>query len=183
MMRSLGCLFLIPLLSLSVLSCSNLIIAGERGMVLCPEDVALRAENGARLYCAADTRYLWGGQDRLGAAGPLKIDCSGLVVNCFRTAAYEAGYELPFADASVGEFLERYSVPIRSPRPGDVVFMGAPRQSPTHMGIFVGRDAHQIWFIDSTIKPEEQIDGVSLRSYPEDDPRLLSFGRLLLVHR
>jgi hypothetical protein len=176
-------LFLIPLLSLSALSCSNLIIAGERGVVLCPEDVALRAEENARAYCAADTRYLWGAQDQPGAPAPLNIDCSGLVVNCFRAAAREAGYGLPFADASVEDFLEQYSVPIRNPRRGDVVFMGAPRQYPTHMGIFAGRDAGRIWFIDSTIKPEEQVDGVSLRSYPENDPRFLSFGRMLLSRR
>jgi hypothetical protein len=165
------------------ISCTNLIAPTQRQVVLCPESVARRVEDNARSYSAVATQYIWGAQDEFTAQETVKIDCSGLVVNCYRSAVRESGYELPFADASVEEFFERYSVPIRSPRTGDIVFMGSRYQKPTHMAIFLYQDEEHIYFIDATFLPEENVNGVSLRSYSKNDPRLRSFGRVLLKHR
>ncbi|MDR2516725.1 MAG: C40 family peptidase [Spirochaetaceae bacterium] len=169
----------------ALLTCSNLVLPRERDTVLCPKNVAILAENYARAYAASPTRYHWGGQDFIDKKNPartLSIDCSGLVVNCYFYAAKEAGYELLFNDAAVADFYRKYAMPIKNPRAGDIVFMGSLRGTPTHMGIFIKREGGRVWFIDATLNLEENINGVTYRSWSETDPRINSFGRLMLKH-
>jgi hypothetical protein len=61
--------------------------------------------------------------------------------------------------------------------------MGDDKKNPTHISLFMNSDDTNIYFIDSTLKPEENIDGVSIRNYPKDDNRFLSFGILLIQYR
>jgi hypothetical protein len=50
------------------------------------------------------------------------------------------------------------------------------------MSIFVKKEDGNIYFIDSTYKPENELNGVTERYYPEDDPKFLSYGILLLYY-
>jgi hypothetical protein len=144
----------------------------------CPSDIAQQALEYAIEYSSADTEYEWGGQDLLRA---IKIDCSGLVVNCYKYAVAGTSYELPFYDTAVINFYNEWSVPTVNPRPGDLIFMGEDSSNPTHMGLFVKKKDGNIYFIDSTLKPEDGINGVSERYYPENDGRFLSSGIIKLA--
>lgn len=130
--------------------------------------------------------YEWGGQD----VAPRGIDCSGLVVNVYHYAATVHGFGLPFADSTAADLEARYSVPVQSPAPGDLIFMGEPpdpdlapadARPVTHVAIYESEAAGMITFIDSTLKEDQGIDGVSRRSYPVGDSRFISFGRLLVL--
>ncbi|MDR1444082.1 MAG: C40 family peptidase [Treponema sp.] len=156
-------------------SCTGLNQSPE--LTPCPADIARQALEYAFDYSTADTEYEFGGQDSLRA---IKIDCSGLAVNCYKYAVAGTDYYLPFYDAAVINFFREWSVSTIDPRPGDLIFMGDDKNSPTHMSLFVKKEGGNIRFIDSTLKPEELINGVSERHYPENDERFLSFGILLL---
>jgi len=58
--------------------------------------------------------------------------------------------------------------------------MGTNTKYPTHMSVFIKMDNENIYFIDSTLKEDEGIDGVTLRYYKKDDPKFLQFARLLI---
>jgi hypothetical protein len=163
------------LICFHVLSCNDLNQSSE--LTPCPADIAKRALDHAIEYSNAGTKYEFGGQDMLRA---IKIDCSGLVVNCYYYAVTGTNYYLPFHDAAVINFYNQWSVATVNPRPGDLIFMGDDRSKPSHMGFFVRKKGGNIYFVDSTLKAEENIDGVSERYYPENDGRFLSFGVLLL---
>jgi hypothetical protein len=143
-------------------------------------DVAKRSLEYAIEYSKADTEYELGGQDLLKS---IKIDCSGLVVNCYKYAITGTNYSLPFNDTAVISFYREWSVPTINPRPGDLVFMGEDKNNPTHMCLFVNREEGNIFFVDATLKEEEYVNGVSERFYPENNERFLSFGVLLLINR
>jgi hypothetical protein len=128
-------------------------------------------------YSQKDTEYELGGQDLLRA---IKLDCSGLIVNCYKYATDGTGYILPFTDAAVINFYKTYTIKTNVPRAGDIIFMGDNKNAPTHMSIFIRDDNEFIYFIDSTYKPEEGINGVTERFYHREDERFLSFGVLLL---
>lgn len=148
-----------------------------QSLIPCPAETANSALDFATEYSQNVTEYELGGQDMLRS---IKLDCSGLIVNCYKYATYQTEYTLPFTDAAVINFFEKYTIKTNVPRPGDILFMGDNRNQPTHMGFFVRDDNEYIYFIDSTYKPEEGINGVSERFYHREDKRFLSFGVLLL---
>jgi cell wall-associated NlpC family hydrolase len=151
------------------------------GLAPCPAFIAQKALEYATEYSKADTEYQFGGQDLLRS---IKIDCSGLVVNCYYYAIKNTMYSLPFDDAAVIDFYVLYSKKTTTPMPGDLVFMGDKAASnPTHVGLFAREENGEIYFIDSTYKPVDGINGVSERHYPKNDDRFLSFGMLLLNHQ
>ena len=149
-------------------------------LIECPEAIAKKALIHAIDYSNADTEYSWSGREPLRS---IKVDCSGLVVNCYKYAVNKTQYSLPFQDATVSTIFSQWSVKINSPRQGDLIFMGDNKNDPTHMSLFVKEDDAYIFFIDSTLKPEDNINGVSERFYPKDDNRFLSFGRLLVTYQ
>ena len=61
-----------------------------------PDDIAQRAFKFAQLYEQEDTVYEWGGQEPLRQA--IGIDCSGLVVMCYKYAMVDTVYELLSSD-------------------------------------------------------------------------------------
>ena len=146
-------------------------------LIEAPEQITNKALEYALKYKDADTEYYWGGRDYLRS---IKIDCSGLVLRTYQYAVNGTQYTLPFQNATVNTFFNQWTVIIEDPRPGDIIFMGDDKNNPTHMSIFVENKEDYIYFIDSTLKPDENIDGVSERSYLENDSRFLSFGRLLV---
>jgi hypothetical protein len=168
---------LYALISMLTISCHPLGDNDTFVLIECPGTIAKKALSYAIEYSHKDTQYEYGGQDYLRA---IKIDCSGLVVNCYMYAIVNTEYFLPFTDAAVIDFYKKWTVKTNIPRPGDLIFMGDNENMPTHISICVKINDNNIYFIDSTFKPEEGIDGVSERFYRKDDPRFLSFGVLLL---
>ena len=57
-----------------------------------PSEISQRAYKFAQLYEQEDTFYHWGGQEPLRSA--IGIDCSGLVVMCYKYAMVDTGYKL-----------------------------------------------------------------------------------------
>jgi hypothetical protein len=163
-------------LGLMFFSCKSDITVNDI-LAECPVDIADRALSYAYEYSEADTEYEWGGQDLLRT---VKIDCSGLIVNCYVYAIRNTKYSLPFNDAAVINLYREWTVKTDLPRPGDLIFMGDDRDTPSHAAIFAKKKDDCIFFIDSTLKTTDAIDGVSERNYAESDPRFLSFGVLLL---
>jgi hypothetical protein len=149
---------------------------GTADFVQCPENIAQKALQYAVEYAQSDTEYQLGGQDLLRT---IKIDCSGLVVNCYKYAVMDTDYSLLFQDAAVIDFYSKWTIKTENPRPGDIIFMGNS-DVPDHMSFFVKEENGSIYFIDSTLKENESINGVSERNYPSNDARFISFGVMKL---
>lgn len=160
-------------------SCS-LKIEEKQILTECPELIAKKALDYAYEYSCADTEYEWGGRDPLRS---IKVDCSGLVFNCYDYAVSCTEYSLPFQNATVSTFFKNWSVTTNDPKSGDLIFMGDDKNNPTHISLFVKNDGVNIYFIDSTLKQEDNINGVSERFYKFDDYRFLSYGKLLLYKK
>ena len=63
---------------------------------------------------------------------------------------------------------------------GDIVFMGDGTDGdPSHIGIVLAVEGDCLEFIDASSLPG--IMGVSIRSYPLDNPKILSFGHMMLL--
>lgn len=137
-----------------------------------PPEVRELAWETAQEYLGME--YEWGGQD---FPTPRGIDCSGLVVNVYYEAVEHFGYFLPFTDAAVVNFYNEYTEPLDVPGKGDLIFMGDGEIS--HIAIFEKNEAGQIWFIDAY----SESGYVEYRSYPEDSPKIMDFGRLLIEER
>jgi hypothetical protein len=147
----------------------------------CPGNIREKVVYFAQEYVQRDTCYKWGGRDSLEKEGMLGIDCSGLIVRVFQYAVKDTKYGLLFNDTNVSSLYTYFTVPIDVPTPGDFIFMGSePNNPPSHMSIFVRMDDENIYFIDSTQKEEDNIDGVTLRFYEKNDPRFFFFARLLV---
>lgn len=143
-----------------------------------PVEVRLRALQYANTYIELGAGYEWGGQDPL--PGKIVVDCSGLVIRCYEYAAADYGYRLPFTDTTSAG-MRQYSIDLKKTdlQPGDLLFMGSD-DIISHIALFVKLENGCIYFIDSTYKPEEGINGVSQRFYSYDDPRFIAFGRMLV---
>src|SRR5574344_545537 len=57
-----------------------------------PAEIAQRAFNFAELYEQYETVYVLGGQDP--ARSAIKIDCSGLIIMCYKYALVDTKYQL-----------------------------------------------------------------------------------------
>ena len=153
---------------------------GER-VTDCPDDIAQRAFRFAELYAGSDTGYELGGQSPLRSA--IMIDCSGLVVMCYKYAMVDTRYSLLLDDMSAAYMYEHTSrsIPLAQVRKGDLIFMGESGSSNiSHIALFDEEKDGNISFIDSTEK--EGINGVSRRSYPKNDGRFKAFGVMLLQY-
>ncbi|MDR1023833.1 MAG: C40 family peptidase [Prevotellaceae bacterium] len=150
----------------------------EYTLVERPPEIAEAALQYALQYAAANTSYHYGGQDLLKS---IRVDCSGLIVNCYLYAVAGTPYALPFQDAAVADFFTRWTVKTSEPERGDLIFMGDNPLQPTHAALFVKNDSGYTHFIDATLKPEEMIDGVTCRKYKIDNDVFLSFGKLKLL--
>jgi hypothetical protein len=147
----------------------------------CPEHIRERAVFFAQKYVQRDTCFEWGGNDFLEKDGILELDCSGLIVRSYQYAVQDTKYALLFEDTNVSSLYTYFTIPVDSPTPGDLIFMGTePNNPPTHMSIFLDANEDNIYFIDSTLKEDDNVDGVTLRFYKKDDPKFLFFARLLV---
>ena len=152
-------------------------------VVDCPENISEDAVYYAREYAKRESEFAWGGRDPLEKEGVLGLDCSGFIVRVFQYAVKGTKYSLLFDDAPVSGFFHYFTVPAETLRPGDIIFMGVDKNlPPTHMSLFVNMDSENIYFIDATEKEDDGINGVTLRHYSKDDPRFLSYARLLIKY-
>ena len=87
----------------------------------------------ALVYTQIPTYYATGGQDM--ARGIKRIDCSGLVINCYKNALKGTDYTLPFNDTTAYNLYAEYSTPTNNPEPGDLIFMSYDSYI-DHVGIF-----------------------------------------------
>ncbi len=139
-----------------------------------PNEIAERAYKFAELYKDSDTKYKYGGQD---AVRSIYIDCSGLVVMCYKYSLVDTKYSLLESDMTANYIFKNASIKVEKEnlRQGDLIFMGELNSSEvTHIAIFSKIEDEQVYFIDSTQKAD--IDGVSERSYSINDERFKSFG-------
>ena len=150
-----------------------------------PETIRRNIVFYARQYAERDTAVLLGGRPYLEKNGVLELDCSGLILRVCQYAVRGTRYSLLFNDATVFTLYANFTSSVDKPEPGDFIFMGE-RNPPVHMAIFIRADDDFFYFIDATQKEAEGIykavDGVTLRYYPKDDPRFLSFARLLVKY-
>ena len=164
--------------SLFLLSCSNSYIEVDA-----PDEISTLAYSYALLYEESDTEYCLGAQDGLRS---IKIDCSGLVVMCYKYAMAETDYKLLVSDMSAGYMYESASTHIDKAdlKKGNLIFMGEEDSTNiTHIALFEKIEDGSIYFIDSTQKDtdgdgEYDVNGVTYRSYLEDDDHIKAFGRM-----
>lgn len=152
-------------------------------VVDCPAEIAARAFRFAELYEDSDTVYEWGGQSPLRSA--IAIDCSGLVIMCYKYAMVDTKYSLLLSDMSANYMYENAAsiVPLEKMRKGDLIFMGeADSSKVTHIALFDCKKDDNIYFIDSTEKEENNINGVTRRFYESDDDRFKAFGVIKLQY-
>ncbi|WP_304225411.1 C40 family peptidase [Gracilinema caldarium] len=156
-------------------SCNNPI---AKNQIPAPEEVRLQAIDYARQYIKLGAEYEWGGQDPLPRR--IVVDCSGLVIRCYEYAVADYGYLLLFTDTTAAG-IRQYSIELNKQdlQPGDLLFMGTDGVV-SHIALFVKFENGCIYFIDSTYKPEEGINGVTERFYSDTDPHFIAFGRMLV---
>ena len=137
----------------------------------------------AKWYCKEDTKYVYGGQDPIPRV--LRVDCSGMVINCYIYAVENTKYELPFKDengkidTTAAKLHSTYSYHTDTPQPGDMIFMGEANSSKiSHIGIFVKKSGSTIYFIDAT-----DGKGVSQRSYDKSNSKIKGYGQIKLVQK
>lgn len=155
-------------------------------LIAAPNAVANRAYSFAELYEASQTEYKLGGQDPVRSI--IRIDCSGLIIMCYKYAIVDMQYELLETDMTANYIYENASEIISKEqlRKGDLIFMGEEGSTEiTHIALFHKIENDYIYFIDSTQKDINNdgindIDGVTYRFYPKDDKRFKSFGIMLL---
>ena len=176
--------YLIAFLSLFLISCNN----GTDDKtsfteIDAPDEISERAYSFAELYEQSDTEYHLGGQDPVRA---IQIDCSGLIIMCYKYALVDTKYQLLVSDMSANYMYTNASTHIDKSdlKKGNLIFMGeADSNSVTHIALFEKIENGRIYFIDSTQKDTNgdginDIDGVTYRDYTEDDSRFKAFGRM-----
>lgn len=144
-----------------------------------PDDVTQRAYNFAKLYSEQDTVYEWGGQDPLRSA--IGIDCSGLVVMCYKYAMVDTVYELVSSDMTAQNIYDRASrkVTYKTARKGDLIFIGTESSNKvTHIGLFEKYENDKVYFIDSS----EGKNGVHRSEYPIDTKKIKGYGVMKLKY-
>lgn len=137
-----------------------------------PSEIKTRAFEFVKLYSESETEYEWGGQSPLRA---IKIDCSGLVVMCYKYALVDTKYSLLESDMSSSYMYENASEPTENPEQGDLIFMGEiGTDKVSHVAIFEKEEDGEIYFIDST--ENGTVNGVSERHYEKGSEKIKSFG-------
>jgi|GEM_PF-883852 len=167
-----------------IIGCRQPLQKQQLGTIIsCPSEIATRALFFAKEYKNRETIYEWGGRDGLRSIG---IDCSGLIVRCYRYAVSEVtGYSLTFENATVETLFNKHSFKTDNPVAGDLIFMGDEDESfPTHIALYVKIVNNNIYFIDSTKKDgAAPINGVTERFYNKDDKRFKSFAKIKVLRQ
>ena len=155
----------------------------------CPAQIAARAFEFAKLYNNAETEYELGGQDPLRT---VKLDCSGLVIMCYKYALVDTKYSLLESDMTSAYMYQNASTHTTSPRKGDLIFMGDenpknPSTPVSHIAIFEKFEGDEVYFIDCTKKDTNgdgiyDINGVTERHYSRDNKKIKAYGIMKLKY-
>lgn len=165
-------------LSLFLVSCQNFSEEKTYTITLANKEIKTRAFEFAKLYSESETEYQWGGQSPLRA---IKIDCSGLVIMCYKYALVDTKYNLIENDMSSSYIYENASEPTGNPEQGDLIFMGEiDSDKITHIAIYDREENGEIYFIDST--DNGIVNGVSERHYDKTSEKFKAFGIMKLKY-
>lgn len=98
-------------------------------------------------------------------------------------ALTDTKYKLIENDMTASFIHSNASEETKTPERGDLIFMGEENSSKiTHIAIYDREENGNIYFIDSTEKPFENINGVTERFYKNDDKRFKSYGIMKLKY-
>ena len=170
------------------ISCKNPQNNYEYTEIDSPAEIAERAYRFAELYAESETEYELGGQDPARAA--IKIDCSGLIIMCYKYAVVDTKYSLIQSDMTANYMYKNASTIIKREelKKGNLLFMGEQNSDTvSHIAIFEKEENGIIYFIDSTQKDIDgdniyDINGVTRRQYNNTDKRFKAFGIMKLKY-
>lgn len=141
----------------------------------CPTEIISRAFKFAELYEKEDTVYEWGGEDPL--RNTIGIDCSGLVIMCYKYAMVDTEYKLLNEDMTAQNIHDYASTKksVSSVQKGDLVFIGPEGSKEiTHIGFFEKYEDNIVYILDSS----SGSNGVHYNSYSVDSKKIKGYGRM-----
>ncbi|MBE6353048.1 MAG: NlpC/P60 family protein [Treponema bryantii] len=139
------------------------------------EYVRLKALEYAKEYVKANAEYGYGKQDFIRS---IKVDCSGMVINCYKIGVQNTKYKLPFTDATAATLYSQYTERTYSPQPGDLIFFSYSNGKIDHVGIFEKIQGDTVYFIDAI-----ESEGVSHRSYAASNKKIKGYGVMKLKQK
>jgi hypothetical protein len=119
--------------------------------------------------------YVWGGASHYSDAEG-GVDCSGLVIEIYDEVAEYFSVHLPFSDTTASALAQQYTLPLLEPERGDLIFMGEDGVV-SHVALCHAVTDDGLVFIDAYSVSRE----VGIRSYVIDDPKIIAFGRMLVI--
>lgn len=141
----------------------------------CPTEIISRAFKFAELYEKEDTVYEWGGEDPL--RNTIGIDCSGLVIMCYKYAMVDTEYKLLNEDMTAQNIHDYASTKksVGTVQKGDLVFIGPEGSKEiTHIGFFQKYEDNIVYILDSS----SDSNGVHYNSYSVDSKKIKGYGRM-----
>lgn len=141
----------------------------------CPTEIISRAFKFAELYEKEDTVYEWGGEDPL--RNTIGIDCSGLVIMCYKYAMVDTEYKLLNEDMTAQNIHDYASTKksVSSVQKGDLVFIGPEGSKEiTHIGFFQKYEDNIVYILDSS----SGSNGVHYNTYSVDSKKIKGYGRM-----
>ncbi|MBQ7904427.1 MAG: C40 family peptidase [Spirochaetaceae bacterium] len=141
----------------------------------CPTEIISRAFKFAELYEKEDTVYEWGGEDPL--RNTIGIDCSGLVIMCYKYAMVDTEYKLLNEDMTAQNIHDYASTKksVGTVQKGDLVFIGPEGSKEiTHIGFFEKYEDNIVYILDSS----SDSNGVHYNSYSVDSKKIKGYGRM-----
>lgn len=141
----------------------------------CPTEIISRAFKFAELYEKEDTVYEWGGEDPL--RNTIGIDCSGLVIMCYKYAMVDTEYKLLNEDMTAQNIHDYASTKksVSSVQKGDLVFIGPEGSKEiTHIGFFQKYEDNIVYILDSS----SDSNGVHYNTYSVDSKKIKGYGRM-----
>lgn len=142
----------------------------------CPTEIISRAFKFAELYEKEDTVYDWGGEDPL--LNVIGIDCSGLVIMCYKYAMVDTSYKLINDDMTAQNIHDYASTKksVNTVQKGDLVFIGAndTTKKITHIGFFQKYENDTVYILDSS----SGSNGVHYNTYSVDSKMIKGYGRM-----
>lgn len=141
----------------------------------CPTEIISRAFKFAELYEKEDTIYEWGGEDPL--RNTIGIDCSGLVIMCYKYAMVDTEYKLLNEDMTAQNIHDYASTKksVETVQKGDLVFIGPEGSKEiTHIGFFEKYENNIVYILDSS----SGSNGVHYNTYSVDSKKIKGYGRM-----
>ena len=169
------------LVILTLSSCSFEFLTGIRYVtssfttIDCPTEIISRAFKFAELYEKEDTVYEWGGEDPL--RNTIGIDCSGLVIMCYKYAMVDTEYKLLNEDMTAQNIHDYASTKksVGTVQKGDLVFIGPEGSKEiTHIGFFEKYEDNIVYILDSS----SGSNGVHYNTYSVDSKKIKGYGRM-----